>query len=82
LAAGRPTGAPPATLVVSAGGRELGRIRPQSGWGSYILPLSHPTGSLILTLRSDTFRPRDYDQASPDDRSLGVMVSRIAAVAP
>jgi hypothetical protein len=82
LDAGRPTGAPPATLVVSAGGRELGRIQPKNGWGSYSLPLSHPTGSLILTLRSDTFRPRDYDQASPDDRSLGVMVSQVAAVVP
>jgi hypothetical protein len=81
LAAGRPTGAPPTTLVVSAGGRDLGRIQLQSGWGSYSLPLSHPTGPLILTLHSDTFRPRDYDRTSPDDRSLGVMVSRIAAVA-
>jgi tetratricopeptide (TPR) repeat protein len=82
LAAGRPPGAPPATLVVSAGGRELGRIQPQGGWRSYSLPLAHPAGPLVLTLRGDTFRPRDYDRASPDDRALGVMVSRIAVVAP
>jgi hypothetical protein len=81
LAAGRPSGAPPTTLIVSAGGRELGRIQPQSGWASYSLPFSQPTGPVVLTLRSDTFRPRDYDQTSPDDRALGVMVSRLAAVA-
>jgi hypothetical protein len=82
LAAGRPPGAPPATLVVSAGGRELGRIQPQSGWRTYSLPLSHPAGPLVVTLRSDTFRPRDYDRASPDDRALGVMVGHVAVVAP
>ena len=81
FAAGRPPGAPPVTLVVSADGRELGRIQPQSGWGDYSLPLSHPAGPLVLTLRSDTFRPRDFDRNSPDDRARGVMISRLAAVA-
>jgi Dolichyl-phosphate-mannose-protein mannosyltransferase len=78
LAAGRPPGAPPATLVVSADGRELGRIRLQSGWRTYSLPLAHPAGPLVVMLSSDTFRPRDYDRASADDRALGVMVSQIA----
>jgi hypothetical protein len=83
LAARRPTGAPPATLVISTDdGRELGRIQPQGGWRSYSLPLSQPTGPLVLTLRGNTFRPRDYDRASPDDRALGVMVSRVAVVTP
>jgi hypothetical protein len=81
LASGRPAGAPTATLVISVDGRELGRLEPQGGWRSYSLPLSHPAGPLVLTLRSSTFRPRDYDRASPDDRALGVMVSRVA-VAP
>jgi Dolichyl-phosphate-mannose-protein mannosyltransferase len=82
LAAGRPAGAPPATLVVLVDGRELGRIQLQSGWRTYSLPLSQPPGPLVLTLRSDTFRPRDYDRVSPDDRALGVMVARVAIVAP
>ncbi len=82
LAAGRPPSAPPATLVVLADGRELGRIQPQNGWRTYSLPLSHPAGALVLTLRSDTFRPRDYDRASPDDRALGVMVGPVAVAGP
>jgi hypothetical protein len=82
LAAQRPAGAPPATLVVEAGGRELGRIQPEAGWRTYTLPLDRPPGPLVLTLRGTTFRPRDYDPASPDDRALGVMVGRVAVVRP
>jgi hypothetical protein len=78
LASARRAGAPPATLVVSADGRELGRIQPEAGWRTYTLPLDRPPGPFVLTLRCATFRPRDYDRASPDDRALGVMVGRVA----
>jgi hypothetical protein len=81
LAAGRPAGAPPADVVVLAGGRVVGQIQPGPGWQTYSLPLSAPPGPLVLTLSSNTFRPRDYDRASPDDRALGVMVGRVAILA-
>jgi hypothetical protein len=82
LASARPLGAPRATLVVLADGRELGRIQPQGDWRTYSLPLSHAAGPLVLTLQGDTFRPRDYDRANPDDRALGVMVRRVQIIAP
>ena len=37
---------------------------------------------VLVTLRSDTFRPRDLDRASPDGRALGVMVERAKVSAP
>ncbi|HEY3231211.1 MAG TPA: glycosyltransferase family 39 protein [Roseiflexaceae bacterium] len=82
LASGRPPGAPPATLIVSADGREIGRIQLTGGWRTYSLPLARPAGPLVLTLSGDTFRPRDYDRTSPDDRALGVMVSRVEIITP
>jgi tetratricopeptide (TPR) repeat protein len=74
LAAGRPTGAPPAEVAVLAGGRSIGTIQLEPGWQTYSLPLPAPPSLLVVTLSSSTFRPHDYDRASPDDRALGVMV--------
>ena len=74
LAAGRPAGAPPAEVAVLAGGRSIGTIQLEPGWQTYSLPLPAPPSPLVVTLSSSTFRPRDYDRASPDDRALGVMV--------
>jgi hypothetical protein len=82
LASGRPPGAPPATLIVSADGREIGRILPAGGWRTYSLPLARPAGPFVVTLSGDTFRPRDYDRTSPDDRALGVMVSHVEIITP
>jgi Dolichyl-phosphate-mannose-protein mannosyltransferase len=80
LAAGRPAGDLPTDVVILAGGRMIGQIQPAPGWQTYSLPLAAAPGPLVLTLRSGTFRPRDYDPASPDDRALGVMVSRVAII--
>jgi hypothetical protein len=77
LASGRPDGAPPPRVAVLAGGRELARLDLAAGWHTYRLPLDAPPGPLTVTLRSDTFRPRDYDRASPDARALGVMVGEV-----
>jgi hypothetical protein len=82
LAGGRPAGAPPATLVVMADGRELGRLQLDNGWHTYRLPLDLPPGPLVVTLHSPTFRPRTYEPASPDDRALGVMVGPVALRGP
>ena len=77
LASGRPADAPRPEVAVLADGREIGRARPGPGWQTYRFPLP-PGGASVVTLRSDTFRPRDYDRASPDGRALGVMVRRAA----
>jgi hypothetical protein len=82
LASGRPPAAPDPTVVVLADGREIGRLQPGRDWRTYTLPLDKPSGPLVVTLRSETFRPRDYDRASPDGRTLGVMVSQAEVRAP
>jgi hypothetical protein len=82
LASGRPAGAPPVELEVAADGRALGRLQLETNWHTYNLPLDHPPGRIVLTLRSPTFRPRDYDRASPDDRALGAMVGQVALRSP
>ncbi|HEU4329208.1 MAG TPA: glycosyltransferase family 39 protein [Roseiflexaceae bacterium] len=80
LAAGRPAGAPPAQIALLANGRPLGVLTVADGWQTYRLPLEGAAGPLVVSLRSDTFRPRDYDRASPDSRVLGVMVARAEVV--
>jgi hypothetical protein len=59
-------------------GRELGRIQPETSWQTFSVPINQPAGLAVLTIRSDTFRPRAYDRASPDNRDLGVMVDWVA----
>jgi hypothetical protein len=52
----------------------------EPGWHSYSFDipaeLVPETGRLAVTILCDTFRPRDFDRASPDNRALGVMVRR------
>src|SRR5262245_33531997 len=84
LAAGRPQGAPRPTIVLSLDGHELGRIEPEQAWRTYSVTIpagaAPSSGPAVLTIRSDTFRPRDFDRANPDDRQLGVMVGQVALV--
>ncbi|HEU5011763.1 MAG TPA: glycosyltransferase family 39 protein [Roseiflexaceae bacterium] len=78
LAPGRPAGAPAPTVTALANGQEIGHVTLANGWRTYSMPLPSSVSSpLVLTLRSDTFRPRAYDKASADNRTLGVMVSRV-----
>jgi tetratricopeptide (TPR) repeat protein len=85
LASGRPAGAPEPAVVVLVDGRELGRVEPGQAWRTYSLPIppdfARPREAVVVTIRSDTARPRDYDRASPDNRALGVMVDRVELVA-
>ena len=78
LSAGRPSGAPLPNVLVLVNGRELARLQPSDSWSSYSVDipaeLLGPERRALVELRSDTFRPRDYDRASPDDRDLGVRV--------
>jgi len=80
----RPAAAPTARVSIRIGERELGQLVAASGWHSYsfVIPaeLIPATRRLIITLRSDTFRPRDFDRSSPDNRALGVLVGRVEIV--
>jgi hypothetical protein len=64
---------------VLVNGQTAGEFLVSPGWNIYAvaLPRSLSAGegdTLIVELRSDTFAPRDYDPASSDGRTLGVMV--------
>jgi len=74
LASGRPDGVPtPVEVLVD--GAPAGRLEVAPGWQEYRLPLpAAGGGEAIVELRSPTFRPRQFDWASPDGRALGVMV--------
>jgi tetratricopeptide (TPR) repeat protein len=77
----RPAAARPANVSIYLGDRQLGQLVAAPGWHSYsfAIPaeLIPTTRRLIITLRSDTFRPRSFDRASPDNRPLGVLVGRV-----
>ena len=80
LASGRPAGAPQPTLVVRLDGATLATLRLAPEWQTYDVSL--PPGHaplLTLDLHADTFRPRDYNPASGDDRALGVMLDSAEA---
>jgi 4-amino-4-deoxy-L-arabinose transferase-like glycosyltransferase len=84
LNAGRPPGAPPPQVSILVNGQAIARLAPGNEWRGYHIDvpaaLIPPDRRLIVTLQSDTFRPRDYDRASPDNRDLGVMIRRVALV--
>lgn len=86
LSAARPAGAPPPQVQLLVNGQALARLAPGNSWASYAadIPagLIGPDRQVAVELRSDTFRPRDYDRASPDGRALGVLVRSIAVVSP
>lgn len=86
LRAARPAAAPATHVQLLVNGQALGQFAPDDAWRSYSADvpaaLIGPERQLLVELRSDTFRPRDYDRASPDDRALGVLVRSIALVAP
>jgi tetratricopeptide (TPR) repeat protein len=77
----RPAAAAPPRVSIRVGERELGQLVAAPGWHSYSFripaELIPATRRLIITLRSDTFRPRDFDRTSPDSRALGVLVGRV-----
>lgn len=77
LASGRPAGAPPVPVEVWADGRLAGTVQAPADWAELVVPLPAPApgGELLVELRAPTFRPRAYDPASPDGRTLGVMVA-------
>ncbi len=71
----RPSGAPIAQLTIHTQDISVSyRLTP--GWQTIAIPIRPTTAldSTIVTLEIATFRPRDFDRASPDNRDLGVLV--------
>jgi hypothetical protein len=73
LASGRPDGAAVMTEVL-IDGRPAGSFSVGPAWQTVEIPLSQPGGPLEVELRTPTFAPRAFDRASPDGRTLGVML--------
>ncbi|HEU5103872.1 MAG TPA: tetratricopeptide repeat protein, partial [Roseiflexaceae bacterium] len=86
LNSGRPAGAPAPRVQIVVGGREIGQLVAEAGRHRYdfAIPaeLIPDTRRLVVGIRSPTFRPRDFDRASPDNRALGVMVERVEVKVP
>jgi 4-amino-4-deoxy-L-arabinose transferase-like glycosyltransferase len=86
VGSGRPQAFLPFNVTVLVGDREIGRFTAEPNWHTVRLPLPDETlsrtGEIVVTLQSETFRPRDFDRASPDDRMLGVMLDTARVVRP
>lgn len=71
----RPAAAPAARVEVLLGGQSIATLDVGAQWQEHTIDLPDSgSQSIAVTLRSATFRPRDYDRASPDNRDLGVEV--------
>jgi len=81
----RPSGAPQAQLRVLVNGQLLDTITVGADWqtATFTLPEQLQTRGepISVTLETPTFRPRDYNRASPDNRALGVEVDWVATTA-
>ncbi len=56
----------------------LGVVMVGGGWQIVDLPVSSVPAAAVLQLSSPTFRPRDANRASNDNRALGVEVATVA----
>jgi hypothetical protein len=86
LDAGRPAGAALPRVTILVDGQAIGQATPANGWQTYSFPLPaallQGQREVVATIRSETFRPRDFDRASADGRTLGVMVRQAEVRAP
>jgi 4-amino-4-deoxy-L-arabinose transferase-like glycosyltransferase len=82
FAAPRPAQAPVPQLELLLDGQPLATLEPMDEWqtAEVALPPGN-TGPMLLALRASTYRPRDYDPASPDGRMLGVQLDWVEAAA-
>jgi 4-amino-4-deoxy-L-arabinose transferase-like glycosyltransferase len=75
MAAPRPDGAHVQATVCAANSCHTLEVAPV--WRDYALLFSVTTDEpLTIEIESATFRPRDYDPASSDERTLGVLLNR------
>lgn len=89
LASGRPPGVSSPLLHMVVGNDRIGQFQIRPDWHTYMLPLppcclntgeyqtTEEREGCVLTLQSETFRPRSYDRFSDDGRVLGIMVDHI-----
>ncbi len=83
LASGRPPMAPNPTVEVRIAGipSHSTTLNVSPEWNVYTVSLpsvQQQTTPLVVEIYSDTFRPRLYDPASPDNRVLGIIVDWVA----
>lgn len=75
VAPGRPAATAPVELTIRSGTTVM-RFLLKPGWQTISVPLAPDAGAVrIIQLSAPMFQPRQYDRASPDGRSLGVMVA-------
>lgn len=79
LDAGRPAMLPLPEVEVWQGNCLLARFPVENGWHTYSVPLGMDVPGLTvdLVLRTQTFRPHQYDPHLDDNRPLGVKVDRV-----
>ncbi len=83
LAAGHP-GGKPVPVQIHLGSVDLGSFVVRSGWQTLEVPVPAQDREtartavaapvVALTIEVPTFRPRDFDRASPDNRDLGLEI--------
>jgi hypothetical protein len=79
IASGRPPATQPVELTIRVDS-SITRIALQPGWQTISIPIdsaaatSNPA-TIIIQIESSTFRPRNTDRTSPDNRDLGIMVA-------
>lgn len=81
LASGRPAGAAAVLVHLRLGGRPLAELAVGPDWQTFDVPLppqpalgGRARGAIALVIDAPTFRPRDLDRASDDNRRLGIKV--------
>ncbi len=74
----RPPNAAPALVRVLANGVSVGTLKVGAEWQTFTVPLPEhlqaPAKPLTVRLESATFRQRDFDRASDDNRRLGIEI--------
>jgi len=70
----RPSGAAPAAVAILVGGQPAASAELGNDWQELDVPVEDASMPVVVSLQSNTFRPRDYNRADPDNRELGVEV--------
>lgn len=74
---------PPTSVSVHLGGETLGSFVATPDWRAYRFPIpTRLSGNRLLRLGAPTWRPKNVDPRSDDQRDLGVMVDRVWVEGP
>jgi hypothetical protein len=74
----RPAGVPPAEVVVTLDGKEIGRFTPDEIWQTFVFrgQAQSPNGMSQLRFKTSTFNPARLN-ISGDQRDLGFLIDWI-----